>query len=200
MKVTEIENENRQLSKRLKSAESEKKSAVTKYKKLKEKVAAREEKRKSAQNSALPPTAPQRDTEEESDGVASSVPESPVPQKVSRSSVSCFLLFTFLEDSYFQKRRHSNHRHRAFEPSVLDRVFEDVASIVNSHMSRTESSGSLENEPESNSKWRQLYENVYSELEKLRNLLMIQHRVNERHKQEVQNYMKQNLHKLLLRF
>uniref|UniRef100_A0AC34GQB8 Uncharacterized protein n=1 Tax=Panagrolaimus sp. ES5 TaxID=591445 RepID=A0AC34GQB8_9BILA len=174
MKVTEIENENKQLTKKLKSAESEKKSISTKYKKLKEKIAKKEEKRKeqaSMQQLQQPQTVPQKEeSEEESDEVASSIAESPVPKyKPPKGS----------------KRRHSNHHHRTFEPSVLDRVFEDVASIVNSHISRTESSASLDNEFGANTKWRQMYESVYSELEKLRNLLMIQHRVCERQKKEV---------------
>ena len=64
-------------------------------------------------------------------------------------------------------------------------MFEDVASIVESHISRTDSSLSLDHEPATNAKWRQLYEEVYSELEKVRNLLLIQHRINERQKKEI---------------
>uniref|UniRef100_A0AC35G4K3 RPGR-interacting protein 1 first C2 domain-containing protein n=1 Tax=Panagrolaimus sp. PS1159 TaxID=55785 RepID=A0AC35G4K3_9BILA len=171
MKVTEIENENKQLTKKLKSAESEKKSISSKYKKLKEKIAKKEEQRKEQAASLLPLQTQKEEIEEnESDEIASSVASSPIQRhKPPRQS----------------KHRHSNNHHRTFEPSVLDRVFEDVASIVNSHISRTESSASLDNEFGANTKWRQMYESVYSELEKLRNLLMIQHRVAERQKKEI---------------
>uniref|UniRef100_A0A914YYQ3 Uncharacterized protein n=1 Tax=Panagrolaimus superbus TaxID=310955 RepID=A0A914YYQ3_9BILA len=124
------------------------------------------------QQQQLPQTIPEKEeSEAEAESEASSIiAESPVPKyKPSKTS---------------SKRRHSNHL-RTFEPSVLDRVFEDVASIVNSHISRTESSASLDNEFGANTRWRQMYESVYSELEKLRNLLMIQHRICERQKKEV---------------
>uniref|UniRef100_A0A914Q8D5 Viral A-type inclusion protein n=1 Tax=Panagrolaimus davidi TaxID=227884 RepID=A0A914Q8D5_9BILA len=180
MKMTEIENENKQLTKKLKTAESEKKSISSKYKKLKEKIAKKEEQRK--EQAALLPLQTQKEEveENESDEIASSVESSPIPKyKPPRQS----------------KHRHSNnHHHRTFEPSVLDRVFEDVASIVNSHISRTESSSSLDNELGANTKWRQMYESVYSVLEKLRNLLMIQHRVAERQKKELKT---KNLQKFI---
>lgn len=73
-------------------------------------------------------------------------------------------------------------------------------------MSRTESSVSLDNEPSNNVKWRQLYEEIYSELEKVRNLLLIQHRVSERYKKEISvlneynDYNKQEYEKKLAEY
>ncbi|KAE9547438.1 hypothetical protein FO519_009350 [Halicephalobus sp. NKZ332] len=152
IKLAEVTAENRQIGKRIKEIEAEKRYLESKYKKLKEKVAVKDSQRGKPVGEIV------------------EAPPSPIAESLLPK---------------VELKREKRRRSKASESSVLDRLFEDVASIVESHISRTDSSLSLDHEPATNAKWRQLYEEVYSELEKVRNLLFIQHRINERQKKEI---------------
>lgn len=87
----------------------------------------------------------------------------------------------------------------------MDRLFEDVISIVDSHMSRSNSYESQMNDETSpinkNSvskyvfinclhklksfRWQKMYEEIYLELEKVRNMLVTQYNINQKMKEEV---------------
>uniref|UniRef100_A0A914EKJ9 RPGR-interacting protein 1 first C2 domain-containing protein n=1 Tax=Acrobeloides nanus TaxID=290746 RepID=A0A914EKJ9_9BILA len=85
------------------------------------------------------------------------------------------------------KTRHADKKSRTTEltsTTVLDKLYEDVASIVDSHLAKSESLSSIDTD-RPNAKWRQMYEEVYSELEKVRNMLVLQHTINEKQMKEI---------------
>uniref|UniRef100_A0A915CSP8 RPGR-interacting protein 1 first C2 domain-containing protein n=1 Tax=Ditylenchus dipsaci TaxID=166011 RepID=A0A915CSP8_9BILA len=75
--------------------------------------------------------------------------------------------------------------------SILDRLFQDVISIVDSHLSRNgeiveetmEAHGPMDSKI--SSKWQKMYEQIYLELEKVRNMLVSQYTINQGMKQEM---------------
>lgn len=83
------------------------------------------------------------------------------------------------------KVRHVERNRGRTNASILEKLYDDVASIVDSHLSKTESMTSLETLDRPNAKWRQMYEEVYGELEKVRNMLVIQHNINEKQMREI---------------
>uniref|UniRef100_A0A7E4WAL6 C2 domain-containing protein n=1 Tax=Panagrellus redivivus TaxID=6233 RepID=A0A7E4WAL6_PANRE len=171
MRNDELQREQASLKKQLKASESERKSTLVKYRSLKEKALAKQARLTEAL--AKRHLEVQSGESDRGDIVMSPISmDSPVPPVSTKNP---------------KPSKHKHHHQIQPNESVLDRLFTDVTTIIDSYVARSESSVSIDsrNEPESATKWRQLYEAIYSELEKLRNLLMLQHRINDRQKQEI---------------
>uniref|UniRef100_A0A183VGU7 GOLGA2L5 domain-containing protein n=1 Tax=Toxocara canis TaxID=6265 RepID=A0A183VGU7_TOXCA len=71
---------------------------------------------------------------------------------------------------------------------ALSKLYEDISSIIESHAVRSPSESLFEgsiSENEQINKWRTMYLEIYAELEKVRNMLLIQHNINQQHLHEV---------------
>uniref|UniRef100_A0A0R3RI10 C2-C2_1 domain-containing protein n=1 Tax=Elaeophora elaphi TaxID=1147741 RepID=A0A0R3RI10_9BILA len=70
----------------------------------------------------------------------------------------------------------------------LVKIYEDLTRIIEAHIverSTDDDSNATIERQEHIDKWRMLYMEIYGELEKVRNMLLIQHNINEQHLQEI---------------
>uniref|UniRef100_A0A915B032 C2 domain-containing protein n=1 Tax=Parascaris univalens TaxID=6257 RepID=A0A915B032_PARUN len=71
---------------------------------------------------------------------------------------------------------------------ALARLYKDITSIIESHSMKSPSEnlfdGSISDSEQIN-KWRTMYLEIYAELEKVRNMLLIQHSINQQHLNEI---------------
>ncbi|CAG9536377.1 unnamed protein product [Cercopithifilaria johnstoni] len=72
----------------------------------------------------------------------------------------------------------------------LVKIYEDLTRIIEAHIVERSSdddddNGTTTEREEHIDKWRMMYMEIYGELEKVRNMLLIQHNINEQHLQEI---------------
>ncbi|CAJ0959830.1 unnamed protein product, partial [Mesorhabditis belari] len=70
---------------------------------------------------------------------------------------------------------------------VLERLWKDVSALIGDHSTQEDSSSTSNQSPiaQNAQKWEQLYAELYDELEKVRNLLLLQHEINQKQGKEM---------------
>ncbi|KAI6184475.1 C2 domain-containing protein [Aphelenchoides bicaudatus] len=155
----ELENQRRLLEEQKANAEAERSKISSKYKKLRSSL------EKLQNGHQMPPLPPQLDQTKQQ-----SLPEK--PKEVTKETK---------KSQQKEKKRVTERKDPVSGTSILDRLFDDVVSIVDSHLARS-SNGTdteLDDYQNGNIKWQQVYEQMYTELEKIRNMLITEYEMNK---------------------
>ncbi|CAL2032956.1 unnamed protein product [Caenorhabditis brenneri] len=84
---------------------------------------------------------------------------------------------------------------RKADDDLLQKLYREVADILNSHDVGIAEMSALGSGKESVGKWQKLYSELYEELEKVRNMLVIQYDINQKQTKEI-NILKEELERL----